>query len=321
MKALHRAVVGGGFGVLAMAGVAGSGAFACTAQAPITGAGGVTTVVATAGATVTVEAKGFAIDAPGNNVQYAGYGKPVFTWNAIDGPVLAVAAEPTWVTTVSGGVNTTRPVWILDVQVPADVLPRELPYGIVGSQTNAHGALYVTGNLPVFITGPATAAPVAPVVAPVVAKPQTGPSTTPNGAPSSTPTPQATATAPTGAPASARPAQPNATAAVQVPTASPSPAAPSSAVGVPRATASGAQTPGGPVDPTKPAPVPPSQELWSGLNGSTSALALLDAPAPATSGSGFPAGAVLLGTGLLALAGTAALAGRRRLAIARAVRR
>jgi hypothetical protein len=70
-------------------------------------------------------------------------------------------------------------------------------------------------------------------------------------------------------------------------------------------------------DPSRPALAPVTLELWSGLNQPTSTTSLLDAPAPASSGNEFPAGAVLLGAGLLALAGSAALAGQRRLALAR----
>ncbi len=317
MKTLHRVVVGGGFGVLAMAGVASSVAFACTSQARLSGGGGAPSIQAPPGATVTIEGRGFVT--PGGEAAHVGYGNPVFTWNGANGPVMGTLTEPTPVMQPSG---TIANIWTINVQIPADATPSVDPYYVIGTQTNASGATYVQGVIPVYVTG------TIPVVAPPAPQQQpnvTPPAATP-GVPTPQATPQATPTAPTAAPAAAaRPVAQPATnaAAVQGPTASPSSAAPSSVMAAPRATgvpSAPAAASAGPVDPTRPMAVPAAEELWSGLAASSSASALLDAPAPATSGSGFPAGAVLLGMGLLALAGTAALAGKRSLVLAKAVR-
>jgi hypothetical protein len=75
-------------------------------------------------------------------------------------------------------------------------------------------------------------------------------------------------------------------------------------------------------DPTQPATAAPAEaKLWSGLRSSASPSTLLDGPQGASSSSGSPAGVILLGMGFLALAGTGATLGQRRLAVAKAARR
>lgn len=137
-------------------------------------------------------------------------------------------------------------------------------------------------------TGTETVAP-APVQAPVAARPA---ASTPAPARATTPAAQVAT-----APVVARPSS-----------------APATAAPAPAPTASAAPVVGAPIPQQLLAPE--RGDLWSGLNPST-APSLLDTSGPAASDSGLPIGAGLLGIGVLALAGVGAVAGQRRLALAR----
>lgn len=319
MRSVHRVVVGGGFGLLAMAGVASSVAFACTSQARLTIPSpdstqipNATEAMARPGETITVESRGF-VEAKGNHV---GYGPAVFTWNGLDGMVLGTASGPIEVVLSSGSTATT---WRTQITIPSVATPSTDPYLIMGSQKKADGSYYVTGSLPVYVLGeipqqPKPNQPVVPPVTPsdpaVTAEPTVTPPVAGEVAAPAQPAPALQTGGPASSPAAVRQPSAPVTDAV-VPASRP--------VAGPTAPAAG-RAPAAAADPTKPLPIPAPNEIWSGIDSGVSATALLDAPVPTSSGGGVPAGAVLLGLGVVALAGTAAVAGRRRLALARAVR-
>lgn len=298
MRSLHRATAGGGFGVLAMAAVAGSVAFACT-PGGIVQSNGSTTLNALQGDMVPVEAKRFADHTTGNHA----YGPVRFTWNSKDGAQLASLSAPTSSEQSTTTRGVTFSVWAANITIPADAALGQ--NFIVASQTKANGDLYLTGSMQVYVQARAVVDPsspqgpaVTPAVVnaqPVFAAPGQVPSNPSNG-------PVAQATNPAVAPAVAA-----------------TPTAPGSPVANPTPTpASAAQPAASVADSATPVPAPTANELWSGL--STPSAALLDAPASASTGSGLPAGAALLAMGVVALAGTATVTGRRRLAIAKATR-
>jgi len=300
MKALHKVVVTGAFGALGGAAIAGSGAFACTATANIT--------VKDAGGTSAA-----AVVRPGQQVDVA---IKNFYDPAVAGPELgAGSVQVAWQT--EAGVTTPMvsspgPSFTVQLSIPAEVVAGSRYY-LVAQQFGADGTLLGRDSKPVFIAGttPKAAVPAEPVNAPAVS--------TENPAPNN----QAVAPqAPSAATRNAPSAAPSAPGPATAPRAS-SPAVVSAPVAVaPGVVATPAQpaTPAVPTAVVLPAPaaqaLPAPADLWSGLDAGRSP-SLLEATAPASQSSSFPVGGVLLGGGVVALAGVAVAATRRRLALAR----
>ena len=255
----------------------------------------VTTNTLAPGATVRVEAYGFARDAA--NLEAAKRHSPVrLSWNAVNGVLLGEMPSPTEVTLATG---STRLVWTMDVTIPASATPSDDFYAIVGSQTKASGDLYLTGSVQVWVVPPRSGSsdPDPGRTSPMTPSPASITPTPAGGVAVKAPAPEAATTAPPAGPAlrdaAARGADPTA------PTLrAPAPAAPVEIV-----------------DPTKPIPVPEANDIWSGLG--ASGPGLLDTPATAPQRGAAP-GAILLGMGVLGLAGAAVVAHQPRRVTARA---
>lgn len=153
------------------------------------------------------------------------------------------------------------------------------------------------------IVTPPTGQEGAPIVTPPV---NSGtPVVTPAGTPQPAPSPAAAA--PAGVTAPARGSSATGTAAAPAPKPAAVSASPAAA-GTAAAAAAG--------DVPAPPPAPLTSDLWSGLS-SSGAASLLEGSSTMPPRGGVPIGAGLLGIGVLALAGAAAVAGERRLALAR----
>ena len=278
--------------MLAAGGLAASVAYACTPGGTVS----VTTNTLTPGATVRVEASGFARDAA--NLEAAKRHSPVrLTWNAVNGVLLGEMPAPTEVTLATG---STRLVWAMDVTIPASATPSDDFYAIVGSQTKASGDLYLTGSVQVWVVPPRSGSS------------DPNPGTTPM-----TPSPASITPTPAGGVAVKAPAPGAATIAPPTGPAVPAAAAAARAAD-PTAPTLRAPAPAAPVelvDPTKPIPVPEADDIWSGLG--ASGPGLLDTPVTAPQRGAAP-GAILLGMGVLGLAGAAVVAHQTRRATARA---
>lgn len=290
MKALHRTVAGGAFGVLTAATVAASAAYACHPTSYIE----LNVAQGQPGAVVRVEGTGFE---PGRALDVR--------WNANDGRTLG--SSPVRAVDMTGS-----PQAMLRVTIPADAAPSSKPYVLVAIQTlddgtvnravktftvtapAAAGPLSVaTSPEPSEMTlAPSTAAPVAPVGAPVPAS-QPAPEPAPEGVQTSAPA--ALASAPAALVPAGAAVAPEARPATEAASVAPVPA-----------TAS--------LSPER-AAAPASDDLWSAV-GPERASGLLDAPAAASQDASVPVGAILVGFGILAMAGVALSAGRSRLALA-----
>lgn len=312
MKSLHRIMVGGGFGVLAMATVASGAGFACSLQGRLT-VDGSSSITVTPGSTVRVEARAF----------HSGHGSVRFNWNSVDGAPLGTLTSPTQ------APNSDASVWIIDVLIPVSATPdQQAAYAIVGSQVNEGGELHATGSMQVWVKAPTPTQPggqpdqppiVSPIVSPIGSSPS-GSSPSGSSPPNSPPMASPAASDTLSPPAAARTdsAAPRSTALTPEAAAINANTEPSNAIGPPSAPTTSSPALARAVDPTKPIPVPASHEIWSGLD--SSAPSLLDASAPARHRSGPSAGGALLGLGL-ALTGAAAVIGRRGLAFAKTARR
>lgn len=308
MRSMQKAAVGGGFALLAMAGVASSVAFACTAEPRVT-VNGTDMAKVPAGAAVFVEARGF------SSIPVAGTdtAPPVnITWNGVGGLVLGTVTTPSMGMSGTSAAN----VWAMHVAIPKNATPSvDAPYYIHASQVR-DGKSY-SNVARIYVEKPAsTPAPAGPPAGRAASTGQAATSTAGAQAPAESNTPSATGSTTAGAgavaPSNAPAVQPVAasnkapiTATGGGSTGPVSGATPDAAfplAGVTRA-----------VDPSKPVPTPPASDMWTGLDKPESGMSLLDSPTPATPTSGFPAGAALLGMGVLALAGAAAMAGQQRL--------
>lgn len=316
---LRRTAATGVLGVLGGAAVLAAPAFACSDNAAIT--------VARAPADGTErDPAASPAGGPGSDVTVTGRqfldpetgAPPVeIRWASDTGPVLVSVAGPSFATRVT---------------VPASAAPGF--YYVVAVQRNKSSELAWKRVATFEVTAPAV--PDQPPVVPGSAGPGPAPATpgpapaTPGPAPA---TPgQAPATpAPAPSKAGALPLAPARSVAPLVPAASigrSGAAAPAAGVTGPAPVASPAPPLGGsvpsagagatPTGVSDQAPIPATNDLWSGL-APGGAPSLLDpaASSGAGHGAGLPVGAGLLGVGLAALAGTAALTAKRRLALAR----
>ena len=277
--------------MLAAGGLAASAAYACTPGGTVS----VTSNTVVPGSTVRVEAYGFARDAA--NLEATKRHSPVrLTWNAVNGVPLGEMPAPTEVTLVTG---STRLIWAMDVTIPAGATPSDDFYAIVGSQTKASGDLYLTGSVQVWVVPPRSGSsdPDPGRTSPMTPSPASITPTPAGGVAVTTPAPEAATTAPPAGPAlrdaAVRGADP----------AAPTLKAPAPAVPVEF------------VDPTKPIPVPAANDIWSGLG--ASGPGLLDSPVSAPERGAAP-GAILLGMGVLGLAGAAVVAHKTRRVTAKA---
>jgi len=157
-----------------------------------------------------------------------------------------------------------------------------------------------------------------PVTAPEVATPAPETVTGPVPPGETTPAPSASQPSPSPAPAAGAVARPSADA----PAATTAPSArPASSPAV--STGAGPALPGpaapavAAADDVSPSPAPRTTDLWSGLDPAGQAPSLLDGSGTPAPSNGSPIGAGLLGIGVLAMAGVAAVAGKRKLALAR----
>ena len=296
MNPACRSVVGGTFGVLATATVAASAAFACHPASSVE----LSYAQGPPGMTIWVEANGFD---PGRAVEVR--------WDVEAGSLLGsqVAGEASQAT----GRAQVR----MAVEIPSAAAVRAEPYNIVAVQPGADGTR--SRAVKRFTVTDPPAAPVPP------------PEPTIRSDATRVPAAPVDRTAPVlpGTRASAAPV--NAAPAVAVPSSAPladrtagsDPASPT-----PSGAAAGAPSAGLAAAPSAPgltgvAPVagatalptaPAADALWSAVDSSRSP-GLLDAPIT-TSQGGAPAGAALLAAGVVALAGVALVAARRRLAVA-----
>jgi hypothetical protein len=316
MKHVHRTAIGAGFGILVVAGVASSGAFACTREAKLAFADGTAQTMAKPSQMATVKSTSFS--RPGEG----GYGPIHFEWMAFDETVLArlgtisgpSPALPDGVAGHSFVTEGTTNTATLTFAVPssARTLPTGHNYWVRASQMSPLRDIPFAGTVQVFIS-----------------LGYEGTAATAGGAGGAT---GSTAVSPTGSTQTATVGAESAAATSSV-VAAPgrqvaAPAADSTPAAPQVATATAAGVPGTPtvspvasVDPAPQAvPEPKELQLWSGLKSSASPTSLLDgAPStPATSST--PAGVILLSMGVLALAGTGAALGQRRLAVAKARR-
>lgn len=302
MRSLHRAVVGSGFGILAVAGVAGSVAFACTPQARLTANGG-TSILTTPGSTVELRGTSFNRDE----------GPVTFAWNSDAGQVLGSATHVN--VPALNGASGTSEAWITNVVIPADAVAGG-QYFIVAFQTRPDGTERLNQSVMVSIPraaesiAPSAEPPVSPTLAPTPA-PATGSTATPTVAPVLAPAAPPVAASPVAAVVAAAQsvAVPVAKAATPVTPAVATPSTP--AVSAATSVENAAEL-------RQPIAIPAPADIWSGLDRSTSATALLDAPVSTSSENQVPVGAILLGLGTLALAGTAVVATQQRRVLAKA---
>jgi hypothetical protein len=309
MKSSQKMVVTGGLGGLTAVVVAGSAAFACTAEAGVgvvqAGAMQVNATVP-AGSPFTFKVKSFMPatvekDAAGNEVMVNRRDIIVKLINPYTGEASLIGRYP--------GPEAT-------VTVPGTVLAdaydsgASKPYILQAEQVGYYSKssnLYVTNGRPW-----------APQVGGASTTPGTQASTTPANQVSVVETPAAVGVlnvvaAPAGSanaasvPAATTGTPPSGQPAVAGP-ALPAPANAAPIVGAPPLTAEEA--------------TPPAAELWSGLTAGNATNLLDSATSTAPPSGGVPAGAVsLLGMGILSLAGVAFAATRRRLAVARVTSR
>ena len=304
MKSSHKMVVTGAFGGLAAALVAGSGAFACTADATVgvveTYSNGLTgwpeKPVVSAGQTITVAVKSFQ---EGSDV--------IIKW-----------ADP-YTDVETTLARLSGPSYTASFTIPADAYNslHDQPYLLLASQTGTYSRsreVYLKGGrdwvepqaqpvTPAVGTSP-TAAP-APAANLGTGSNATGPSA-----------PQVAAAAP------AKTAGPLADTVAAV---NPTPRN-DRAEAAAAAVTSPVQAVPTPIPAGPPAPLentgPPAAELWSGLKADGSVNLLEPASGMTSPSSGVPAsGIALLGLGMLSMAGAAFGATRRRLAPSKVARR
>lgn len=322
MKQHHRTAIGAGFGLLAVAGVAASGAFACTKSGSLTNG---TNVASTAkpGESVTVTSTAFPTPGVGVN------GAITFNWVVLAhstgtittlGHLATISGPTTEPQTQSSGavVSYAADTSTLSVtfKVPDDArpLPTDQAYFVQATQLGGphplNAALKVivpgtyipdlgsreAGEQPVVVDGGK-----ADFKAADVGENRSNVPSVAGALPN-----EAIAAAERKA---APPVEQSGPSAPQI-------AELGGAPGVPTA------SPVGNDDPTQPLMAEPREaQLWTGLKTSVAPTSLLDGPQSAPSSSSSPAGVILLSMGVLALAGTGATVGQRRLALVKAARR
>lgn len=293
MNRLQRVVVTGAFGGLAAATVAASGAFACspTAAVKVLDANDVllSPAVVRPGEQVNLSLNNF-LDP--TKTEEAGAGLVSVYW-------VDAAGNKSLLDSHAG------PAFRMSMTVPASLKSSPDKYYVIGEQLRPDGTKKT--ELQTVWIGESRAVP---TVVPPAATPAEVEARTVR-APAA-PRAQERTAAPVAAPSA--PAAAAAPAAAGVVQTAPAPAA---AVQQP-ATAPAVPVVNGPAVRTDEAL--PSADLWSGLN-PDSTPSLLDGAAPAQRSSTSPVGAVLLGGGLIALAGVALAATRRRLAVSHITRR
>ncbi len=316
MNALHRKVAAGAFGGLATATAIGGIAFACSAvpSVQVTSPGTTNSVPTVRPGEVVDVRVGTLVD-----------GVPVIlTW---DTPETATA--PHSVAPIPSAAPLVGPSFVVTIAIPDTAQPTvgNNPSYIIATQRDPQGEILSNPAVKVYVAGgvnvPNTPVPNAPVPnAPVPNTPV--PNTPVPNTPGVAPAPETSTVTPTPAGTSA-PTAPRAGSTAAAPSVTPqngtAPAAsPAAVTATPAATPAG--TPASPLTIGAPVaqPLAPTSDLWSGLNaGSTPSL--LDVAPVERSNGNLPVGGILLGSGLLALAGVALVAGRRTLAVSRIVRR
>lgn len=314
MRQGHRVASGGAFGLLLVAGIAVSGAFACTRDARMTTSQGIDATAAP-GQQVTVTSTSFASPAE--------RGPITFQWLAHNGQVLSTLATITSASaietapgaTASYVTETNTTTLTFTVPASATTQPPHESYWVRGLQRHPHNGGEYNAAVRVFIPegygGTTTRGGGA-------ATDQTGVVAAPAKA-SITETRNATAGGDGAASVGhvvAAPEQKLAPPVSDLRPSAPQVAAVRTAPGAP------AVTPAGTDVPTEPVIAEPRElQLWSGLRSSASPSTLLDGPQAAAPSGGSPAGVILLSMGVFALGGTGALAGWRRLAVVKAGRR
>lgn len=293
MKSFHRIVATGAVGGLAAVTVAASGAFACTAQASLSVGGGSPFVEP--GQQVNLQVRNFPQSTDAAEIE--------ITWWDVAGvqdtQVLARAAAPSF----ASGTTIT---------VPSTMVRNASGYHVVATYTNTVSNKVEASAMQTVFARPAPASAV-----------QNPSAVTPDD---NSPIPATPVETAINQPVAATPAVNESTPVAASPAAR-NGATPTAAAGAPRTNAAAPATASTPVAPAADAqttaapaaalpklrPVPAPAELWSGLDASK-APSLLDAPAP-SSQSSTPVGGILAGSGILALAGAALVASRRRLAL------
>lgn len=298
MRSSSKMLVTGAFGGLAAVVVAGSGAFACTADATVgvvEGSGATSYMpekaVVTAGAPMKIAVKSFE---SGKDV--------VVNWiNPYTSAVTELAR-----------LNTTLNTATFTVPAGSYNSRHDKPYILQAIQSGTY-----TRSRQVFLTGGVDWVDPLPVGQTTGDAPATvadpGKPSTDIGAATEAPTSQVAAAAPVAGPAN------QVAATVAAVNATPTATAPSTAV-APTVQAAPAPIPVGAPAPAE-TNAPPTAELWSGLKADASGTLLETVDGTTPTSGGVPAGGIaLLATGILSLAGVAFEATRRRLVLAKVTR-
>ena len=314
MRALHRTVVVGAFGGLAVATAAGSMAFACS---PINGL----QLLDAAGKQTTSPRfnPGEAVNVKILNFTNAGEKRQLEDRNDPRGTEVTVGpVEIVWFPTEPsvGRIIGTESAGsaIRQVIIPEDISSGTPSFIVVRQRSIVDGSVVATDDEPLYSkSGPPPSANV-DTKPPALNQPATAlPTPTPAVRPS-TPTARTP-----GAPARQAPVAGSVAAPAPAPAPAATPAPATATVAGQPAVVTGIAAPVGPLAPAlaEPAGQQAPSDLWTGLS-SERLPSLLDSPqAPAS--SGVPMGAVLFGTGVLTLVGAALALGGRRLAVVRRI--